>query len=83
MQVHTLDLHAVFNNGEQIATQIAAAVKQAHAKQMDILEIICGKGSGALRRSVLQHLERPHISKCYHRLEIDPQNSGKIVLYFA
>lgn len=77
-----LDLHPLFRDGKKIATELGRAVREAEEKKIKLVEIIPGKGSGALRRTVLKFLNQPHIQKKYKRVEIDEKNHGRIFVYF-
>jgi hypothetical protein len=51
-------------------------------KRITLVEIIPGKGSGALKKSVLRFLERKEIKKLYHRLDKDSKNFGRLFVHF-
>jgi len=40
-----------------------------------VVEIIPGKGSGALKKHVLRFLDQKEIKAQYHRVEKDPKNT--------
>jgi DNA-nicking Smr family endonuclease len=46
------------------------------------VEIIPGKGSGALKKHVLRFLEQKEIKSQYHRVEKDSNNFGRIFVHF-
>ncbi len=77
-----LDLHPIYNKGELIDRELEWAVEQAREKKLKELEIICGKGSGQLKKRVLRFLDRKDIREKYHRIKKDPDNSGRIFVYF-
>jgi hypothetical protein len=52
------------------------------AKRVTPVEIIPGKGSGQLKKSVLRFLARPDIKVLYHRIEKDDKNFGRIFVHF-
>lgn len=77
-----LDLHDIFNDGRSIAQELGGAIDRAVEKKIRMVEIIPGKGSGALRRTVIRFLHQPHIKSKYHRIEIDEKNHGKLYVHF-
>jgi dsDNA-specific endonuclease/ATPase MutS2 len=50
----TLDLHDIYNKGSEIEKALQQKFDEAIAKKAPLLEIIPGKGSGSLSRSVHQ-----------------------------
>jgi DNA-nicking Smr family endonuclease len=78
----TLDLHPLFNKGRQIDEALAEAMDEAEATKAKQLEIIHGKGSGALKKRVLRYLDRKDVRDRYHRVDKDPSNSGHLVVHF-
>ena len=78
----TLDLHDIFNKGHKIDTSLNAIIKNAVEKKIALVEIIPGKGSGQLKKSVLRFLNQPDIKKLYHRVEKDDKNFGRIFVHF-
>ena len=77
-----LDLHDIFSNGRAIDAQLDRVIKDAVRKKINLVEIIPGKGSGQLKKSVIRFLEQPHIKCLYHRLEKDDKNFGRIFVHF-
>ena len=77
-----LDLHDIFNDGRAIDTELSRIIDQAVAKRIALVEIIPGKGSGQLKKSVIRFLEQKHIKSQYHRLEKDDKNFGRIFVHF-
>ena len=77
-----LDLHGIFSDGRAIESELNRVIREALEKKIDLIEIIPGKGSGALKKSVLRFLERPEIKKLYQRLEKDDKNFGRIFVHF-
>jgi hypothetical protein len=57
-------------------------IVEAVDKRASEVEIIPGKGSGALKKSVLRFLERPEIKCLYHRIEKDDENFGRLFVHF-
>ena len=78
----TLDLHPIFNQGDKIDAALEQAMDDAEQRKAKELEIICGKGSGALRKRVLRFLDRKDVRERYHRINKDPGNSGHVYVYF-
>lgn len=78
----TLDLHPIYNKGDLIDKALIDAMEEAERKKAKELEIICGKGSGALKKRVLKFLEQKEIKKKYHRIDKDKDNWGRIFVYF-
>jgi DNA-nicking Smr family endonuclease len=78
----TLDLHPIFNKGQEIDEALENAVQEAKQKKAKELEIICGKGTGQLKKRVLRFLDRKDIKQTYHRIDKDKDNSGRIFVYF-
>ena len=56
-----LDLHEVYNRGQDIDRALEAIINEAVAKKAPLVEIIPGKGSGALKKHVLKFLDRKDI----------------------
>lgn len=77
-----LDLHDIFNKGNQIEQALQDVIDQAVAKKIDEIEIIPGKGSGQLKKRVLRFLDQKHIRQMYHRIDKDSRNWGRLFVYF-
>lgn len=77
-----LDLHEIYNRGGDIDRALLAIINEAVAKKSPLVEIIPGKGSGALKRHVLRFLDRKEIKALYHRVEKDSHNFGRIFVHF-
>ncbi len=77
-----LDLHDVYNHGGEIDRALQAIIDEAVAKKAKLVEIIPGKGSGALKKHVLRFLDRKDIKALYHRVEKDSDNWGRIFVHF-
>jgi dsDNA-specific endonuclease/ATPase MutS2 len=77
-----LDLHDIFSNGRAIESEIGRIIDEAVSKKISLVEIIPGKGSGQLKKSVLRFLEQKHIKMLYHRIEKDDKNFGRIFVHF-
>lgn len=77
-----LDLHDIFNKGQEIDAELNRVINDALEKGISLVEIIPGKGSGQLKKRVLRFLEQKHIRSRYHRLEKDSQNWGRLFIHF-
>ena len=77
-----LDLHDVYNDARRIEAALKGIIQEAVSKKISEVEIIPGKGSGQLKKSVLRFLAQPEIKKLYHRLEKDDKNFGRIFVHF-
>lgn len=78
----TLDLHDIYNHGDEIERALKRKFDEAVAKKAPVLEIIPGKGSGQLKKHVLRFLERKDIKPLYHRVEKDSKNFGRLFVHF-
>src|SRR2546430_12694002 len=67
-----LDLHDVYNRGQDIDRALRAVIEEAVAKKATLVEIIPGKGSRQLKERVLRILDQKEIKALYHRIEKDP-----------
>ena len=77
-----LDLHDIYNRGDQIEAELNRVIQEAVKKRIALVEIIPGKGSGQLKKRVLRFLDQPEIRKLYHRVEKDDKNFGRIFVHF-
>lgn len=77
-----LDLHDIYNRGDQIDAELNRIVQEAVERKIELVEIIPGKGSGQLKKKVLRFLNQGHIKALYHRLEKDDKNFGRIFIHF-
>jgi len=57
-------------------------IDEAVAKRAPLVEIIPGKGSGALKKHVLRFLAQKDIKALYHRVEKDSDNYGRVFVHF-
>ena len=78
----TLDLHDIYNRGQDIDRALQAIIDEAVAKKAPLVEIIPGKGSGQLKKHVLRFLEQKEIKAKYHRVEKDSKNFGRVFIHF-
>ena len=77
-----LDLHDIYNQGDEIERALKRVFDEAVAKKAPVIEIIPGKGSGQLKKHVLRFLERKDIKLLYHRVEKDSKNFGRLFVHF-
>jgi len=77
-----LDLHDIYNKGVDIDRALRDIIAEAAAKKAPLVEIIPGKGSGALKKRVLKFLDQPEIKAQYHRIEKDSKNFGRVFVHF-
>jgi hypothetical protein len=77
-----LDLHEIYNHGDEIERALKRKFDEARATKAPVLEIIPGKGSGQLKKHVLRFLDRPDIKPLYHRVEKDSKNFGRLFVHF-
>ena len=77
-----LDLHDICKNGSLIESELNRIIFEAVEKKIALVEIIPGKGSGQLKKTVLRFLNRTDIKKLYHRIEKDRDNFGRVFLHF-
>ena len=77
-----LDLHDIYNRGDEIERALRSIIDEAVAKKAPLVEIIPGKGSGQLKKRVLRFLDRKEIKALYHRVEKDSDNFGRVFVHF-
>ena len=77
-----LDLHEIYNRGDQIEAELNRIVEEAIDRKIELVEIIPGKGSGQLKKKVLRFLNQGHIKRLYQRVEKDDKNFGRIFIHF-
>ncbi len=77
-----LDLNDIFNKGSDIDRALRNVIDEAIAKKVTLVEIIPGKGSGALKKKVLRFLDQKDIKQLYHRVEKDGDNWGRLFVHF-
>lgn len=77
-----LDLHDIYNRGDQIDRELEGIIDEAIEKNIKTVEIIPGKGSGQLKKRVIRFLDQKHIKNKYHRVEKDSKNFGRIFVHF-
>ncbi len=77
-----LDLHDIYNNGDEIDRALRAVMEEAVRKRASVIEIIPGKGSGQLKKHVLRFLDQREMKALYHRVEKDSDNFGRVFVHF-
>lgn len=77
-----LDLHDVYNKGDQIDQALRQVINEAVRIKAASVEIIPGKGSGQLKKRVLRFLDQKDVRPLYHRVEKDSDNFGRVFVYF-
>ena len=77
-----LDLHDIYNNGDEIDRALRAVMEEAVRKRASVIEIIPGKGSGQLKKRVLRFLDQREMKALYHRVEKDSDNFGRVFVHF-
>ncbi len=77
-----LDLHDIYNKGDKIEVELQRIMQEALDSKIELVEIIPGKGSGALKKKVLRFLDQKHVRAMYHRIEKDDKNFGRIFVHF-
>ena len=78
----TVDLHPFFRNDRAIDNAVRAAIFRAAGEHVEVVEIICGKGSGVLRKRVLAVLGQPHLRRLYRTVDASGANEGRILVRF-
>lgn len=51
-----LDLHEMFNRGEEIEAALNRVINEAVQKRIPLVEIVPGKGTGQLKKHVLRFI---------------------------
>jgi dsDNA-specific endonuclease/ATPase MutS2 len=77
-----LDLHDIYNRGEDIDRALRSVIEDAVAKKARVIEIVPGKGSGQLKKRVLRFLDQKEIKALYDRVEKDSHNFGRVFVHF-
>jgi dsDNA-specific endonuclease/ATPase MutS2 len=77
-----LDLHDIYNRGQDIDRALQAVIDEAVRTRATLVEIIPGKGSGQLKKRVLRFLDQKHVKALYHRVEKDSKNFGRVFVHF-
>ncbi len=77
-----LDLHPIYNKGELIDRSLRDIMEEAEERKASKVEIVCGKGSGQLKKKVLRFLNDKSLRHKYDRIKKDSDNFGRIFIYF-
>ena len=77
-----VDLHPIYNKSRSIDEALYGAVRHAKENNIKEVEIVYGKGSGQLKKRVLKFLDQKDIKQEYKRVKKDPDNSGRVFVYF-
>ena len=77
-----LDLHDIYNKSRDLDRALHDIMDEAEDTKAKTVEIIPGKGSGALKKRVLRFLDRKDIKARYHRVEKDSKNFGRVFVHF-
>ena len=77
-----LNLHDIYNRGQDIDRALRGIIDEAIRTKAPLVEIIPGKGSGQLKKHVLRFLEQKEIKALYHRVEKDSKNFGRVFIHF-
>jgi len=77
-----LDLHDIYNKGGFIDVELRRIIDEAIEKRIKLVEIIPGKGTGALMNKVKRFLDQKNIRALYHRKEVDEKNHGRVFVHF-
>ncbi len=77
-----LDLHDIYNRGDEIERALRAVIDEAVDKKATLVEIVPGKGSGQLKKRVLRFLDQKEIKALYARVEKDSHNFGRVFVHF-
>ena len=77
----TLDLHDIYNQGDEIERALKRIFDEAVAKKAPLIEIIPGKGSGQLKKHVLRFLDKNRPPAKHYRAEKDSKNFGRIFVH--
>jgi hypothetical protein len=76
-----LDLHDIYNQGDEIEKALKRVFDEAAAKKAPLVEIIPGKGSGQLKKHVIRFLEKNRPPAKHYRLEKDSKNFGRVFVH--
>ena len=77
-----LDLHEIYNRGDDIDRALRAVMDEAIRTKASVVEIIPGKGSGQLKKRVLRFLQQREVRALYDRVEKDADNFGRVFVHF-
>jgi DNA-nicking Smr family endonuclease len=77
-----LDLHPIAHNDRAIRQALDNLFETAADKRIHAAEIIPGKGSGQLLKRVQRYLAQKAVKAQYKRIKVDPNNHGRLFVYF-
>lgn len=77
-----LDLHDIYNRGDEIDRALRAVLDEAVRTRASVVEIVTGKGSGQLKKRVLRFLQQDEVRALYQRVEKDSDNFGRLFVHF-
>lgn len=77
-----LDLHPIAKQGSAIDAALEDVLATAERTRAATIEIICGKGTGQLKKRVLKWLDQKAVKTRYHRLDKDMNNHGRVFVHF-
>lgn len=77
-----LDLHDIYNRGDEVDRALREVMDEAVRIKASVVEIIPGKGSGQLKKRVLRFLDQKDVRAVYHRVEKDSDNWGRLWVHF-
>jgi DNA-nicking Smr family endonuclease len=77
-----LDLHDIYNRSGEIDRALRDVINEAVRIKAKTVEIIPGRGSGALKKHVLRFLDQNDVKALYHRVEKDSDNFGRVFVHF-
>jgi hypothetical protein len=77
-----VDLHPFFRNNRAMDNAVRTGIFRAAREEFEVVEFICGKGSGVLRKRVLGILGQPHLRKLYRAVDLSGDNEGRILVRF-
>jgi len=76
-----LDLHDIYNRGEDIDHALRAIIDEAIEKKVRLVEIIPAR-QRSIEERVLRFLDQKEIKVLYDRVEKDSHNFGRVFVHF-
>lgn len=77
-----IDLHEVARDGKGIESMLREAFEEAQRLRVRCLQIVHGKGTGRLKRSVDRFLKQPEVKAVTRNIDHDSKNWGRLFVYF-
>ena len=77
-----LDLHDIYNRGQDIDRALQAIIDEAEAKKAPLVEIIPGKGSGSSRSMCCDSLSKKRSKRNITGWRRTPKNFGRVFVHF-